>query len=174
MLNDIYISLGSNIEPHRHLRSAAQALALQFDQISFSPVYRSPAIGMQGDEFLNAVAMAQTRLAESAIVEMLKNIEDRHGRDRGKPKFSSRTLDLDLLLYAPHKPCNTSPPPAHPEISQQAYVVKPLADIAPNLIHPPSQLTIEQLCQRMQRDKPKDFQQLYRVDDSLQEQLLER
>ncbi|MBF0281127.1 MAG: 2-amino-4-hydroxy-6-hydroxymethyldihydropteridine diphosphokinase [Zetaproteobacteria bacterium] len=94
----IIIGLGSNIEPEQHLTSAAQALRQHFSDIIFSPVYRSQAVGMEGDDFLNACAMFTYGGGREALLSQLKGLEDQHGRDRSHGSWKPRTLDLDLLM----------------------------------------------------------------------------
>jgi len=93
------IGMGSNIEPEAHLLSAAGELRLRFPGVRFSSVYRSKAVGMEGDDFLNACCLIDHVRSRSELVEWLKGMEDRHGRDRSEGSWKPRTLDLDLLAY---------------------------------------------------------------------------
>lgn len=132
----IFLSIGSNIEPEKNLLLCVSALARQFENPVWSPIYRSPAVGMEGDDFLNAVVMAQTDQPIDSICRILKRIEAEQGRVRTVEKFSSRTLDIDLLLYnntVMKSPTITLP---REEITSAAHVLKPLADLIPEDIHP--------------------------------------
>lgn len=133
---DIYISVGSNIDPERHLRAALIELRATFLDIRVSPVYRSAAVGFVGDDFLNLVVVANTALSPSDVAKTLQEIEMRHGRDRGQPKFSSRTLDLDLLLYDDEIIDDGTLRLPRDEITRYGFVLAPLAAIAGEKSHP--------------------------------------
>jgi len=92
------IGMGSNIEPEHHLCAAAQAIRQQFGQVDFSSVYRSKAVGMDGDDFLNACCIFSADLTHENLLYWLKALEDEHGRDRSEGSWKPRTLDLDILL----------------------------------------------------------------------------
>ena len=165
----IYISLGSNIEPEKHMRIACDELKRQLAQAVTSPVYQSPAIGMEGADFLNAVIGGNTFLSPAGIISLLREIETAHGRVRSKNKFSDRTLDLDLLLFGELITQNDVTESGfsinlpHPEITEQAYVIQPLADIAPDVKHPIRSSTISQLCQQMKTESPGSFNALKKI-----------
>ena len=132
----VYLSLGSNLEPQRHLRAALEALHERFGAIIESPVYRFPAIGFDGPDFLNLAVGLDTDVDPESLNVWLHALEDRRGRRRDVPRFSSRTLDIDLVLYGAlvQKGRNHLDVP-RPELAQ-AFVLKPLADIAPRALHP--------------------------------------
>lgn len=90
--------MGSNIEPERHLCAAAQAMRQQFGDVDFSSVYRSEAVGMDGDDFLNACCIFSVDLTYEDLLSWLKALEDKYGRDRSEGSWKPRTLDLDVLL----------------------------------------------------------------------------
>jgi 2-amino-4-hydroxy-6-hydroxymethyldihydropteridine diphosphokinase len=93
------IGMGSNIEPERYLASAARAIRAVYPDARFSSVYRSPAVGMEGDDFLNACCLIDTAQGQAELDAWLKGLEDRHGRDRTSGSWRPRTLDLDLILF---------------------------------------------------------------------------
>jgi len=130
----IWISLGSNIEPERHLRNALGCMQHHFFDLALSPVYETEAVGFDGDPFLNLVVRCQTPLAPQAVADELKAIEDRNERVRTGPKFGARTLDLDLLLYDDR--VLDSPRIPRDEILRYAFVLRPLAELDPGLRHP--------------------------------------
>ena len=147
-----YLSLGSNIEAERHIASAISALRAEFGGVVLSPIYRAAAIGFDGDEFLNAAAKVQTVLDPIALDGWLHALEDAHGRRRDQPRFSSRTLDIDLLLYDNlilKGPGNLELP--RPELAQQAFVLRPMVDIAPDLLHPSHGRTLREMWEEMVR-----------------------
>ncbi len=132
----IYISIGSNIDRELHVRAAITELRAHFGQLTLSSVYESESVGFEGDNFFNLVAGADTQLDIQGVVETLRAIEDRHGRDREGPRFSSRTLDLDLLLYDDVVLRAGKLELPRGEITRNAFVLLPLAEIAPERTHP--------------------------------------
>jgi len=94
------IGMGSNIDPEHHLADAAKEIRARFLDCSFSAVYRSKAVGMEGDDFLNACCLIEDVPVRDELVGWFKLLEDRHGRDRSEGSWKPRTLDLDLLVYS--------------------------------------------------------------------------
>ncbi|HUD43645.1 MAG TPA: 2-amino-4-hydroxy-6-hydroxymethyldihydropteridine diphosphokinase [Dokdonella sp.] len=129
-----YLSLGSNIEPARNLCLAFEALRERFSAVALSPVYRSPAVGFDGADFLNAAAVIDSDLAPAALAGWLREQETRQGRRRGEARYASRPIDLDLLLYGDQ--VSEVPPLPRPELASDAFVLRPMADLAPTLRHP--------------------------------------
>ncbi len=141
------LSLGSNLAPEANLRSAIAALRTRFGGLRLSQVYRTPAVGFEGADFLNAAVVIETDLDPYALDAWLHALEDAHGRDRSAPRFSDRTLDLDLLLYDDvvlDGPADLRIPR---EDLRHAFVLRPLAEIAPDRIEPRSGRTLAQLWQ---------------------------
>lgn len=144
-----WLSLGSNQQPEANLRAAAAALRARFGKVRFSPVYRTRAVGFDGPDFLNAAAELTTDMEPQALDAWLHALEDAQGRRRDVPRFSSRTLDVDLLLYDDQiltGPGNLQLP--RPELAQQAFVLRPMLDLAPSLRHPLLGRTIAELWAR--------------------------
>lgn len=140
-----YLSLGSNVEPARHLREALRALRERFGEVGVSPVYRTPAVGFDGPAFLNAAAIIDSDLEPRPLNDWLHELEDAHGRDRSGPRFSSRTLDIDIVLFDDRMlegEGNLRIP--RPEL-RHAFVLRPLADIAPDVVVPGTGRTLAQL-----------------------------
>lgn len=131
----VFVGIGSNIEPERRVREAVCGLRARFGELRISPVYRNPAVGFQGDDFLNLAVAFDSREDPAAVHAALDEIERQCGRTRGGPHFAPRTLDLDLLLYGDLIAATPTQLP-RPEILQYAYVLKPLADLAPARRHP--------------------------------------
>jgi 2-amino-4-hydroxy-6-hydroxymethyldihydropteridine diphosphokinase len=140
-----YLSLGSNIEPERHLRAAAAALCERFGEVRFSSVYRTRSVGFDGTDFLNAAAVMESDLDPVALNDWLHALEDAHGRDRSGPRFSDRTLDIDIVFYDDlvlQGPGNLRLPR---EELKHAFVLLPLAEIAPDMVDPRSGRTLASL-----------------------------
>jgi 2-amino-4-hydroxy-6-hydroxymethyldihydropteridine diphosphokinase len=140
-----YLSLGSNLDPETHLRGAIDALRARFAAVRLSPVYRTKAIGFEGNAFLNAAAVIQTDLEPEVLNQWLHALEDSHGRDRSGPRHGDRTLDIDIVLFDDRTLQGTG----HlriprPEL-QHAFVLKPMADIAPHARVPGSGKTLSEL-----------------------------
>jgi len=95
----VLIGMGSNIEPEQNLRLAAIALRRDFEGASFSAVYRSPAVDMEGADFFNACCRVESELSASQLKTRLKALEDAQGRDRSEGPWRPRTLDIDVLMY---------------------------------------------------------------------------
>ncbi len=132
----IYISIGSNINPTQNIQYALDDLKQTFGKLSCSTHYESKSVGFDGDNFINLVASAETEFDILAVADHLHSIEDQHGRDRSGPKFSSRTLDLDLLLYDTEVFEQGKLKIPRDEILFNAFVLRPLAELAPTLKHP--------------------------------------
>ena len=140
-----YLSLGSNIEPEKYLRAAIAELRARFGTLIVSPVYRSAAVGFEGPEFLNLAVGLDTDLDAPALDAWLHALEDRHGRRRDQPRYASRTLDVDIVLFGDA----IVEGPGHLRIPRselsEAFVSVPLADIAPGARDPESGLTVAEI-----------------------------
>src|ERR1700756_969561 len=127
----VYLSLGSNQEPHRYLRIALDELRARFGHLDISPAYRSAAVGFDGADFLNLAVGLDTDLEPQALNDWLHALEDRHGRRRDVARFSDRTLDADIVLYGDRVLRGTGNLVVPRAELEQPFVLKPLADIAP-------------------------------------------
>ncbi|MCT6698850.1 2-amino-4-hydroxy-6-hydroxymethyldihydropteridine diphosphokinase [Rheinheimera sp. 4Y26] len=148
----IYISVGTNHNREHHIRMAVQELQQFFTSLQLSSVYESEAVGFKGDAFYNMVVGAQTSLSVADCVAVFKAIEDRHGRVRGGEKFCGRTLDLDLLTYD-QVICQQPVELPRGEITENAFVLWPLAEIAPTVLHPVLAVSYQQLWQQYQKQQ---------------------
>lgn len=135
-MTDVFLGLGSNVNPHKNLRSCLTYLETKFGSLDYSPVYASPAVGFDGPPFLNMAVKIKTNLQARGLRDWLRQLEDAHGRDRSQPRFSDRDLDVDILLFGNRIQDKDGIKLPRDEILEQAYVLKPLADIAPRLRHP--------------------------------------
>ena len=132
----IWISIGSNIDAEANVRAAVKALRETLGEAILSPVYRTPAVGFDGPPFLNLVAGFDTGLPPEEVLSTLAAIEDSLGRHRGAKRFDSRTIDLDLLTYGDRVLKVRGQELPRDEILDYAFVLRPLAEVAPLERHP--------------------------------------
>ncbi len=144
----VYVGVGSNVERETNIRSGIDALRQQFGEVAVSTVYESAAVGFDGDPFYNLVAHFETDSAIDLLGAILRQIEDAHQRDRSLPSFGPRTLDIDLLLFDDvvlHQGKLQLP---RDEIEKQAFVLRPLAELSGELVHPVNGETLSVMWQR--------------------------
>jgi 2-amino-4-hydroxy-6-hydroxymethyldihydropteridine diphosphokinase len=144
-MSKAYLSLGSNREPEHHLRAAIAALRKHFGAIVLSAVYRTRAVGFEGGDFLNAAAIVDTALDPFALNAWLHALEDAHGRDRRGPRFGDRTLDIDIVLYDDLALRGEGHLQVPRDELKHAFVLRPLAEIAPDVPVPGTGCTLAQL-----------------------------
>jgi 2-amino-4-hydroxy-6-hydroxymethyldihydropteridine diphosphokinase len=132
----VFLGLGSNIDAEKNLRLAVSELRRVYGELTVSPVYASAPVGFDGPDFLNLVVALETDVAPGEVLDAIERIHGAAGRRRGPDKFSSRSLDIDLLLYG--DTVDPTPPLRLPrrDILEYGFVLKPLTDIAPDLVHP--------------------------------------
>jgi len=135
-MSTAWLGLGSNVNAEAHIRAGIEALREAFDELRLSPVYTSTAVGFDGDDFINLVARIETDLKPIQLRQFLRKLEDRYGRKRNVPKFSDRSLDIDILLYDDLVLISSILQIPRPEILKFAHVLKPLFDLEPDLMHP--------------------------------------
>lgn len=155
----VYISIGSNVDRERYVSAALDALGAWFGELVISPVYESEAVGFDGSPFLNLVVGVTTNLSVGELSRRFKQLEADNGRRRDVPKFSARTLDLDILTYGDQVGQIDGVELPRGEILKNAFVLRPLADIAPDDVHP--------VCGRCYRELWADYdtgQKLWPVD----------
>lgn len=155
-----YLGLGSNIHRHQHIAAALDALKAAFGELEISRVYESKSVGFNGSNFFNLVVGIKTDLSIPALSEALKKIEDDNGRCRQGPKFSPRTLDIDILTYGDFVGTEQGISLPRAEITQNAFVLLPLTDVAAEKNHPALGLSYAALW----RDYDKNAQQLWPVE----------
>ena len=148
-----YLGLGSNVDARNNISSGIHALREAFSLVELSPVYQTPAFGFDGDDFINLVARIETRVGPLELKRFLHELEDSHGRNRHLPKFSNRTLDIDILLYDDLYLISPELEIPRSEILTSAHVLKPLADLTPGLLHPARRQSIADLWAEFEGDK---------------------
>src|SRR5690606_35637534 len=145
VMKTVFLSLGSNIDAHNHVSRALDILRQSFPSLEASPVYESEAVGFSGDNFLNLVVRIETDMELLPLVKQLKAIEDQLGSDRTGPKFSSRVIDIDVIFYG--DACGEFSGIKLPryEVYENAYVLLPMKDLAPDFIDPLTGKTMDAL-----------------------------
>ena len=129
----VYLSIGSNLEPAKHIAAALAELRAQFTHVDVSPLYRSAAVGFEGPDFINAAIVLQTDWEPDRLNDWLHALEDRHGRCRDQPRYSSRTLDIDIVLFGDRVITGAGHLQIPRNELQFAFVLRPLLDLAPDL-----------------------------------------
>jgi 2-amino-4-hydroxy-6-hydroxymethyldihydropteridine diphosphokinase len=148
----VYVSLGSNIEPAENRRSAVSKLRLRYGRLMLSTVYESAPVGFEGENFYNLVVGFDTEERPADMAAYLRSLEIQHGRVRSRNPFSSRPLDLDILLYGNTVVEQTGLTIPRAEITEYAFVLRPLAEIAPHERHPVTGETFAELWERLAQD----------------------
>ncbi len=131
---DVYVGVGSNIEPERSLRAGIEALRAAFGALDVSSVYRSASLGFDGDDFLNAVVRFTTTLDPDSVEARLDAIESARAHPDDGGRFGPRSLDCDLLMYGERVDATRRLP--RDDVVRYPFVLGPLAEIAPQLCHP--------------------------------------
>lgn len=159
----VFLGLGSNRERRRHILAGIRALhdffASAQHPLRVARVFESAAVGFDGHDFLNTVAEVHTDLPLADVVTTCKEIEKAHGHASSLPKYSPRTLDIDVLLYD-DLICSTPIQLPRGEVLKNAFVLWPLAELAPSVVHPVTGKTFAQHWQSYaseQRLKPLEF-----------------
>lgn len=137
---EVYVALGSNVEPLRHIPDAVEQLALAAQVTGLSRFYRTAPIGRPGQpDFVNGVARVRTPLsARDFKWQVLRGIEARLGRTREEDRFAPRTIDLDILLYGDERIDEADLQVPDPEIPERGFLAQGIVDIAPDLRLPGS------------------------------------
>lgn len=143
----VYVAAGSNVEPEKHLAAALRALAAAYGPLTLSPAYRNQAVGFSGADFINLVVGFHTENTVMEVREQLQKIEAACDRPPDAPKWAPRTMDLDILLFGDlvsNEPGLVVP---RPDLVRRPYMLKPVADIAPEVRHPTLGKTMRELWQ---------------------------
>ena len=144
-MTQVFLGLGSNFQREKNICAGLAALEKLFGKLIISPIYESESVGFKGSHFYNLVVSANTELTIAQLSEVLKKIENDNGRVRTGPKYSPRTLDIDILTYGNFVGVDTGIELPRAEITQNAFVLLPLSEIAPHEVHPQLQKTYADL-----------------------------
>ncbi len=149
---EVFVAAGSNVEPVANLRRALSLLRTHYPQLRRSRAWRNAAVGFEGEDFVNLVVAFVTDDPVHAVIARLHEVEVACGRARAAPRWAPRSMDLDVLLYGDrvsHEPGLTLP---RPDLVRRAYMLGPMAELAPDLRHPTLGLTMRELWARFDRD----------------------
>ncbi len=138
----VYLGLGSNIDPEENLRIGVRELRRRFGDVVLSDTYQSAAVGFDGADFLNLVVRLESSDTAASIHEQIEAIHKTTGRLPGKEKYSSRPLDIDLLLFDDLVTDDVPLRLPRPDILEYSFVLRPISEIAPDLIHPETGQTL--------------------------------
>jgi 2-amino-4-hydroxy-6-hydroxymethyldihydropteridine diphosphokinase len=152
-----YISIGSNIDKDKNILASLQALEHHFGKLAVSSIYESAPIGFSGDPFYNLVVGFDSDLEVKEVAKQLRQIELDNGRTRDCQKFSPRTLDLDLILYGDLIVNDGRLRIPRDEIESYAFVLEPLAEIAPSLKHPVNHISYAELWEKFDKNDLKQI-----------------
>jgi len=132
----VFVAAGSNVEPMANLRRALDELGRHYPRLRCSRAYRNRALGFEGDDFVNLVLGFETDEGVHEVIGRLQQAEAACGRGRNDPKWAPRAMDLDILLYGDlvcDEPGLTLP---RPDLVRRAYMLGPMAELAPEVVHP--------------------------------------
>ena len=132
---EVFVAAGSNIRPRAQLRGAIAALTAAWPELRVSRAYANAAAGFVGDDFINLVVAFETEEPLEQVLARLKEIEKASGREPGAAKWAARTLDLDLLLYGDLVGRFPGARLPRADLAERAYVLGPLAELAPHRKH---------------------------------------
>ena len=156
-LHQVFLGIGSNIEALRNIKSALQVLTRNHTNLSISETYQSKAVGFDGPPFLNLVVGFRTDMDLGQLSLELKQLERIHGRTKALNKFSSRTLDIDILTYDNLQGLHEGILLPRPEISYNAYVLRPFAELQPELMLPGSDTRLIELWHDLEKSLEKSL-----------------
>lgn len=132
----MFVAAGSNVEPEKNLARACAEISKSWNDAFFSRAYRNAAVGFDGPEFINLVLGFSTAQPLSAVITRLRAIETQCGRPRFAPKWASRTMDLDVLLFGDLVEQTSEYTLPRPDLLKRPYMLGPMAEIAPDVVHP--------------------------------------
>ncbi|WP_394241127.1 2-amino-4-hydroxy-6-hydroxymethyldihydropteridine diphosphokinase [Vibrio astriarenae] len=151
----VYVSIGSNINREHHISESLKALNHHFAPLSISDFYDCEPVGFKGDNFLNLVVGFECDYTVAELAEVLRQIESDNGRQRQAKEYASRTMDIDILLYDDLVGIIDGIELPRGEITEYAFVLRPLVDLAPQGLHPALDIPFEQIWNRFDQSSQK-------------------
>ena len=147
----VFVAAGSNVAPVLNLERAARELRQTFGEVQFSSAYRNAAVGFEGEDFINFVAGFDTAREVHEVIDELQRIEGLCGRTRDAPKWAPRSMDLDILLYGERVCAEPGLVLPRPDLIRRPYMLGPMAELAPHIVHPTLGKTMAQLWDEFDR-----------------------
>jgi 2-amino-4-hydroxy-6-hydroxymethyldihydropteridine diphosphokinase len=132
----VFVAAGSNVRPEEHLSLALSEIERIYAPLRVSPAYRNRAVGFEGDDFINLVVGFETEDPIERVRERLQAVEAACGRPPGAPRWAPRTMDLDVLLYGDRVSDEPGLVTPRPDLVRRPYMLKPMVDLEPDLLHP--------------------------------------
>lgn len=169
-MSRVFLGIGSNIERERYITAGLDALQALFSEMALSSVYDSAAVGFTGQPFLNLVVAVNTPIPLAELAPRLRAIELAHGRPVNATRFSPRHLDIDILTYDDLVGTVSGVQLPRGEILENAFVLRPLAELSPDTVHPELQRTYADLWQAYDASS----QPLRRVDFCWRDRVISR
>ncbi|HVQ14469.1 MAG TPA: 2-amino-4-hydroxy-6-hydroxymethyldihydropteridine diphosphokinase [Vicinamibacterales bacterium] len=151
-MTSVYVAAGSNVEPEKNLARACREIARTWPDVRFSHAYRNKAVGFDGPDFINMVLGFHTDEPLDRVLERLWDIEILCGRPRNAAKWASRAMDLDVLLFGDRVEKTDDYTLPRPDLLKRPYMLGPMAEIAPDVVHPTAGKTIAELWREFDRD----------------------
>ncbi|MET0291159.1 MAG: 2-amino-4-hydroxy-6-hydroxymethyldihydropteridine diphosphokinase [Steroidobacteraceae bacterium] len=146
-----YLSGGSNVEPEKHLLLAARELKRSFPGTRFSRCYRNTAVGFEGPDFINFAAELPVNGDAVALRTELQRIEAVCGREPDAPRWAPRSMDLDVLLFGDEQISMPGMVVPRPDLLKRAFMLGPLAELAPDIVHPREMRRLDELWREFDR-----------------------
>ena len=144
-MTEVFVAAGSNVAPETNLRRALDLLARHYPRLRCSQAYRNAAVGFEGDDFVNLVVAFDTDDGVTGVLERLHEAEAACGRARDAPKWAPRSMDLDILLYGDLVTDEPGLVLPRPDLVLKAYMLGPMAELAPDRVHPTLGSTMREL-----------------------------
>ena len=160
-MSQLHLNIGSNQDRRKNIRLALDRLQPFFNKITISSVFESPSEGFEGNDFYNVGVNVETQKSASEVINILHQIEDSIGRNRKLPKFSSRIIDLDLVLFDDLIDDKLNIP--RKDILKYAFVLAPLFELNPEGVHPEKKVPYSNLWEDFQSNQDFDLRK-YNID----------
>ncbi|MGL6257813.1 2-amino-4-hydroxy-6-hydroxymethyldihydropteridine diphosphokinase [Vibrio sp. WXL103] len=141
----VYVSIGSNINREHNITQSLKALNKHFAPLQISRFYDCEPVGFEGENFLNLVVGFECELPVAELVKILHQIELASGRQRETKAFASRSMDIDILVYGHQVGTIDGVELPREDITEYAFVLRPLVDVAAQALHPTLGITFEQI-----------------------------
>jgi 2-amino-4-hydroxy-6-hydroxymethyldihydropteridine diphosphokinase len=151
-MTDVFVAAGSNVEPEKNLARACAEIARRWEDARFSRGFRNKAVGFEGPDFINLVVGFRTGESIEVVQAALRGIEELCGRARNSPKWASRAMDLDILLFGARIEKTADYTVPRPDLLKRPYMLGPMAELAPAVMHPVEKKTIGELWREFDRD----------------------